>query len=730
MRTKGEPVSSGSIPNLVPLFQAPPRLWGSDQGVYNTSVLVYRAINILTGYMKAVAPIFVDPEDKTKERKLSRLDAVSFLFKHPNTIMGGESFWELLEGYKLYHGGYIVVLLGASGLPVEKNEMPVALLPFPIAGWKRVTRGGNDPFQTVGWSKANSTLRVESHQCVVSQCLDVSGRFQFISPVGTIRDTAASQTEVENYQASLLQNNGRPGVIISNETTMQDEIRRKFQAEWMQAYGGSYNAGKPAVLSGGKWAVNTVASMTISDIVSDNYFRDSVRKVGMAFGMPEFVLAGITESANKASSREIVSQFLTGTVEPMFRSNEAVWNDQFFDRYRMPYHLRFDQWSLSAFRDVMAIRLELVAAYLQNGMAVDAAYELAGIPYRANEHSGKAYIVNTLKELGVEPPVPIAAASAQMPREEPKPPKIEEPDDEPPAIKPPKKKTRASALELVKALGAKKRREQADAIWARCVTPFEPAIADGTTKCIKRMKGYFLKRLNWYMQHGVPLDEESRTAKDLSVVVECKTDSPTIPSAADLSAFMMPQGEAVASLQLSWRGVFADVEKEAVAQMADELGDLTGWMSKAPETHRAVALGRLGDAIQVEETIRKQLSSTLADELARTPNASSVQVAAALRTEANHVFNNALARANTIARTEIGAVLGDYRLAIMQAEGVEKKRWSSAHDGHTRPTHSAADAQGPIPLNQAFQSNGLQRPHDPNGSAHEVCNCRCVLVAG
>jgi len=729
MRTKGEPVSSGTIPNLVPLFQAPPRLWGSDQGVYNTSVLVYRAINILCGYMKAVAPIFVDPEDVTKERKLQRLDATGYLFKHPNTIMGGGSFWELLEGYKLYHGGYIVILLGASGLPVEQNEFPVAMLPFPIAGWKRITRGGNDPFQTIGWSKANSTFRVENHQCVVSQCLDVSGRFQFISPVGTIRDTAASQTEVENYQASLLQNNGRPGVIISNETTMQDEIRRKFQAEWMQAYGGSYNAGKPAVLSGGKWAVNTVASMTISDIVSDNYFRDSVRKVGMAFGMPEFVLAGITESANKASSREIVSQFLTGTVEPMFRSNEAVWNDQFFDRYRLPYHIRFDQWSLSAFRDVMAIRLELVAAYLQNGMAVDAAYELAGIPYRANEHSGKAYIVGTLKELGAEPPAPVVAPGKAPPEQEaPKPPKVEELEEEP---KPKaKRKGGASALDLVKALGAKKRREQADAIWSRCVTPFEPAIADGTTKAIKRMKGHFLKRLNWFMQHGSPLDEESCTAKDVSIVVECKTDAPAIPTAEDLDGFMMPQGEAVASLQLSWRAVFGDVEAATVAQMADELGDLSKWSSMAPEAHRAVSLTRLGDAIKVDETIRKQLKSVLSEELARTPNASPVQVAAALRSEANHVFNNAFARANTIARTEIGAVMGDYRLAIMQAEGVEKKRWSSAHDSHTRPTHSAADSEGPIPLWKAFASNGLQRPHDPNGPAHEVCNCRCVIVAG
>lgn len=729
IRGKGEPVSSGTIPNLVPLFQAPPRLWGSDQGVYSTSVLVYRAINILAGYMRAVGTKFVNPKDATKEVALADLDPISYLFRRPNSILNGPAFWELLEGYKLYHGGYIVILLGASGMPVERGELPVAMLPFPIAGWRRVTMGTNDPFRTVGWEKANSTLRVENHQCVASQCLDVSGRFQFISPIGTIKDTAASQTEVENYQAALLQNNGRPGVIISNETTMQDEIRRKFQAEWMQAYGGSYNAGKPAVLSGGKWKVDTVSSMTISDIVSDTYFRDSVRKVGMAFGMSDFVLAGITDGTNKASSKEIVVQFLTGTVELMFRSNESIWNDQFFERYRTPYRLRFDQWSLSAFRDVMATRMELVKAYLGSGMSVDDAYQLADIPYKPNAHSGKVYIAGTIREVTDAP-----AAGAKEEEAATKPTKeLEEPEDlqpTPPAAPKKPKAKGATALELLRSMASSKRREQAAAIWERCATPFEPAIADGTTKAVKRMKGYFLKRLNWYMQHGAPLNEESRTAKDLSVVVECKTDAPTIPTATLLDSFMMPQGEAVASIQMAWRTVFGDVENATVAQMSQELGELTGWFSMAPEAHRGIALARLGDAIKVDDTIRRQLTATLTDELTRTPNASPAQVAAALRAEANHVFNNAFARANTIARTEIGAVMGDYRLAIMQAEGVEKKRWSSAHDAHTRPTHAAADAEGAIPLAQAFAANSLQRPHDPDGPAHEVCNCRCVLLAG
>jgi hypothetical protein len=37
-------------------------------------------------------------------------------------------------------------------------------------------------------------------------------------------------------------------------------------------------------------------------------------------------------------------------------------------------------------------------------------------------------------------------------------------------------------------------------------------------------------------------------------------------------------------------------------------------------------------------------------------------------------------------------------------------------------------AEGRIPFNDRFASNGLQYPLDPAGDAAEVINCRCVLA--
>jgi len=738
-------MASGSIPQLDPLFPASPRLWGGGESSFSSSVLIYRAITVLTDYMKAVPLKFVDPKDDTKEVFPRTTDAAAQLFTRPNSIMNGASFREMLTGYDQFHGGYIVALVGASGDPVKEKELPVSFLPYPIKGWKRVTADGSkDPYKTIGWTRPNKSLSLLNHQCVVFQSLDVSGRFGIVAPADLVRDAAETQAEVDSYQAGLLRNNGRPGIVISTNTHVKKPLRDRFMAEWQQNHGGPANAGRPAFLTDADWKISPIDSLKLGDITSVNQLRDSIRKVGLAFKVPEMEF-GITENVRKDSSAQIRAMFLTGPVETMFRSFEAVWNDQFCDRYNLPYHVRLDQWALSAFRDVMQVRLELVAQYIQNAMTPRDAYKLVGVPYVENDQMGRIFMPSTLQELTAIPAPPPAPAEAAPPPdgkapETKTPPDPDLEDDTDPeeksfsstpirAKRAPRGKT-AEILTQFKALGDKKRKELGKQIWAKCVEPFEPAIAEGTTKAVKRFKGHFLKRLNYFLGNGKHLSEDGAAAKDASVFIDFKaSDDVFLPMTSDFDKMMMPKDQAVAGLQAAWRGVFADVETVTTEQMETELGELSGWLSQPPEAYRTIALNRLGDAVQVDDTTRTQLKTILTKTLQATPDAQPVQIARALREEANHVFNNAFARANTIARTEVGAVMGDYRKAIMLAEGVKTKRWSSAHDPLVRPTHSKAEAEGAIPMNQSF-GNKLDRPHDPDGDASEVCNCRCVLLAG
>jgi hypothetical protein len=91
-------------------------------------------------------------------------------------------------------------------------------------------------------------------------------------------------------------------------------------------------------------------------------------------------------------------------------------------------------------------------------------------------------------------------------------------------------------------------------------------------------------------------------------------------------------------------------------------------------------------------------------------------------------------RAETIARTEVGAAYENARYLTMVEAGITQKGWlSGGEDGVTRPTHQAADGQRRR-IDEAFEVGEarLMHPHDQIGGEkypEELINCRCVLTA-
>jgi SPP1 gp7 family putative phage head morphogenesis protein len=89
-------------------------------------------------------------------------------------------------------------------------------------------------------------------------------------------------------------------------------------------------------------------------------------------------------------------------------------------------------------------------------------------------------------------------------------------------------------------------------------------------------------------------------------------------------------------------------------------------------------------------------------------------------------------QAVTIARTETLRAANQGRmLGFEQAHddyGIEMlHEWVATRDDRTRDTHAALHGEQ-IEIGDRF-SNGLRYPHDPEGPASEVINCRCSHVA-
>lgn len=132
-------------------------------------------------------------------------------------------------------------------------------------------------------------------------------------------------------------------------------------------------------------------------------------------------------------------------------------------------------------------------------------------------------------------------------------------------------------------------------------------------------------------------------------------------------------------------------------------------------------------AEQVNETTWTQLKDALTEGL---QNGESIPDLAA-RVE-GVMAERIRSSGEVIARTEItGASAGGQILAWKQnADLLEGKEWLATLDDRVREEHEAAHGQV-VPLNAAFEVGGelLEYPGDDAGSAGNVINCRCTMIA-
>lgn len=738
-------------PNTDPLFNAQPRFWPGAQGASYAGALTWRAIDLLAGYVKRAKTKWVaagtEDDDAPRYVDLQPTDKVAGLFKRPNMQMDWQTMRYACETYRMLYGGWIAVKIGMDGKPT--SLYPVSMLLFPISGFRRSVNGQlsydqRDFYRGDSWRNDTLGLTVRDDECVVCRNFDPTLRNQYVSQAGFAQLAQAVLLETQKYQQALLTNDNRPGVIVMAGKTVKEDNRARLQGEMMATYGGVVNAGRLMLLSGDgmEWKVQPVDPLKLTEISNQDHSRDLTRHAGMPFGVPEFMLTGNMDNANKANAAAMRANFLVDTVEPNFVGFEEIWNRQFFEFYDLPVRMDLDQWSLSAFRDVAADRMGLVRLRLETGDTPTEAYKFAGIPFVPNKESEKPTLASTIVQITV--PEAVAAPAGDKPVAKP----AEEgkkPDEsrqaQVAAEQKPKKLSPAperKGLEVIRFVQSEvkriqgradmQRRALAERIFAKCVDPFEGAHKLATEKCFRHAKGEVVKKLVTFLNTGNHLAKDARELTDRSIQVNLKAADPKIPSAGDLDLFL-PDGNALsADLRSSWTRTFLDVGDAAVLQMESELGDVSGWLAKPLDYRRAPAMDRLADAVQVSETVRRDVKTTLAEILQAEANASTVQIAKALREGADSVFQDAFSRTTTIARTELSGVLSGYRQGIMAANGVKRIRWVTAGDSHVRASHR--DLNGAVTdMGVAFPGSRLRWPHDPEGSAEDVINCRCVAVA-
>jgi SPP1 gp7 family putative phage head morphogenesis protein len=162
---------------------------------------------------------------------------------------------------------------------------------------------------------------------------------------------------------------------------------------------------------------------------------------------------------------------------------------------------------------------------------------------------------------------------------------------------------------------------------------------------------------------------------------------------------------------------------DAAEQFSEELGLDDPWKVEDPEVARFLGTreSRLKDASkEVWEDVRDVLQEGIDS------GESNDELAKRVREKFNGISKT---RAETIAQTETACAYGHARQKGMEETGIEWKEWLTAGDDKVRAEHVRANEQQRR-VDEAFDIAGeqLMHPGDPNGSAKNVINCRCVVI--
>ena len=139
---------------------------------------------------------------------------------------------------------------------------------------------------------------------------------------------------------------------------------------------------------------------------------------------------------------------------------------------------------------------------------------------------------------------------------------------------------------------------------------------------------------------------------------------------------------------------------------------------------RAVALEVLEKTKGMNDTTAKLLAKQLGDGVENGEDVSQL----AKRVEA--VFGVAPSRARTIAQTAATPVFESGQHLAFNDAGIEERSWLTRRDGDVRDGHQEAEGQE-VKIDEPFLVSGesLMYPGDTTGSAGNVINCRCTVLA-
>lgn len=652
---------------------------------------VYGCIDLLKNALAKLPLRFYLGAEADAEEVEAEPGNVVWLFQNPNPDTRNESGFEIVEqicaSLDLDGNAYLFMDAEPSGLVTELTVLP-AHITTPIPG-----PGNTIARYEVKWQ--GKTLKLPPEQVIHFRYWSPFVGLKGLSPMGAAALSYKTQRLAQRWNFGIYERGGEAsGYFTSEQIGVDGAKRERMELSIRQRYRGPEHAGRPIILPRGLKRESSMLSHEQMKFIES--YKLTKADVFEVFSIPPW-MKGLKEGSSLGDSGAGTDErlFWENAIEPRALRISRAITTKMLHRIAPDLFCKFD---FSRVWALQKVRLDRAKALR----------EALGAPYMTTNETRKEDGLPPLdgEEWDLPPKQPAAPGAAQ-----PADPS-QDPNKTDPKPGEPAKKSRAGEPDpaTARAEARAEFRKRHDADLAR----FE-----------RRMERVFRKIFNGQERAIVnalegdgrgPADREAiRTMGELAANLEALR-------VLDLDQYLAEDD--ADDLALIRQGLEFIMETQGSAALA-ALGLKLDLDLTAANAGAFVSRHALRALTEVNRTTKIALRESVAEGLAK--QESLAEITARVR----EVFNDRRANAQTIARTETNPA---YQFATTEAwkqsEIVEGREWVAIHDDVVRPEHEDADGQV-VGIEEPFEVGGelLEFPGDPTGSASNVINCRCGMLA-
>lgn len=526
------------------------------------------------------------------------------------------------------------------------------------------------------------------------------------------------------YNSAFFKNDGRVSGLLSTDNELTDQQRRNILTEWANAYAGSGNNSKVAIVSDGlkyQQFAPSHTDMQFSELKNRIYDRllacMKLNKIAM----------GNYEQINYATIKEGRRLLDQGTYLPL--------NDHILDQINSQWiqfigngKLKFesDISGLDTMQPDYSAIVPMYVALVNSGVPPVLAANKLGVPFSEQELSDYPELLEIRQQ---QPQFSFGMPNnenGKKKKEDAEDEGLDEEEDEEEKGNPKKKYYKKGIVEYDK-----------KAITARynsgVIAPIEKGVVDSLKKYFDWYKSVCLSKTHSIGTRSIKIN--GNTKSYLKKLYEIKApkdpESDGITGGAgdiNIDNYLPNVKLSKAKLKSIVKTMIKDVILAIETHLPNETLGRIEW-SAEPDTYAKYLKERLERIDMINTTTMQTFGDRIKQALEESynDNLDVIETTKLIRDyigEANEIRKN---QSYTIARTEMGSISSEARMDAYKENDVQYVEWSAAHDDKTRDSHVAADQQGPIQLGEKF-INGLTMPNEFGAPADEVIGCRCVLL--